>query len=79
MRGRVSHGHRHSPPEVYSTEQVLHSTAMCGSSRRKLRVLPELWLDYLGLSPPEEPKPPRAVHEVVRVPVDEEGRQMEAP
>jgi len=36
-------------------------------------------LDYLGLSPPEEPKPPPAVHEVVRVPVDEEGREMEAP
>lgn len=36
-------------------------------------------LDYLGLSPPEEPKPPPAVHEVVRVPVDEGGREMEAP
>ena len=36
-------------------------------------------LDYLGLNPPEEPKPPPAVHEVVRVPVDEEGREMEAP
>jgi len=36
-------------------------------------------LDHLGLSPPEEPKPPPAVHEVVRVPVDEEGREMEAP
>jgi hypothetical protein len=36
-------------------------------------------LDYLGLSPPEEPKPPPAVHEVVRVPVDEEGREMRAP
>jgi hypothetical protein len=34
---------------------------------------------HLGLSPPEEPKPPPAVHEVVRVPVDEEGREMEAP
>jgi len=27
----------------------------------------------------EEPKPPPAVHEVVRVPVDEEGREIEAP
>jgi len=35
--------------------------------------------NYLGLSPPEEPKPPPAVHEVVRVPVDEEGREMQAP
>jgi hypothetical protein len=36
-------------------------------------------LAHLGLSPPEEPKPPPAVHEVVRVPVDEEGREMEVP
>ena len=32
-------------------------------------------LDYLGLSPPEEPKPPP----VVRVSVDEEGWGFEAP
>lgn len=31
------------------------------------------------LSPPEEPKPPPAAHEIVRVPVDEEGREIEAP
>ena len=36
-------------------------------------------LAHLGLSPPEESKPPPSVHEVVRVPVDEEGREMEAP
>ena len=36
-------------------------------------------LAHLGLSPPEEPKPPPAVHDVVRVPVDEEGREIEAP
>jgi len=36
-------------------------------------------LAHLGLSPPEEPKPPPAVHEVVRVPVDPEGREMVAP
>ena len=36
-------------------------------------------LDYLGLSPPEDPKPPPAVHEILRVPVDEEGREIEAP
>jgi hypothetical protein len=36
-------------------------------------------LDHLGLSPPEEPKPPPAVHQVVRVPVDEEGRELVAP
>jgi hypothetical protein len=35
-------------------------------------------LAHLGLDPPEEPKPPPPVHEVVRVPVDEEGREMEA-
>lgn len=28
---------------------------------------------------PEVPKPPPAVHEVVCVPLDEEGREMEAP
>jgi hypothetical protein len=32
-------------------------------------------LDYLGLSPPEE-KPPPEVAEVVRVPVDDEGREI---
>jgi hypothetical protein len=36
-------------------------------------------LAHVGLSPPEEPKPPPAVHEVVHVPIDEEGREMEAP
>jgi hypothetical protein len=36
-------------------------------------------LTELGLSPPQEPKPPQAVQEVVRVPVDEEGRKIEAP
>ncbi len=36
-------------------------------------------LDHLGLSPPEQEKPPPAVHEVVRVPVDEEHREMEEP
>ena len=36
-------------------------------------------LDHLGLSPPEEPKPSPEVHDVVRVPVDEQGREMEAP
>jgi hypothetical protein len=35
-------------------------------------------LAHSGLSPPEEPKPPPTVHEVVRVPVDEEGREIEA-
>jgi len=36
-------------------------------------------LAHLGLSPPEQPKPPSAVRELVRVPVDEEGREMQAP
>ena len=36
-------------------------------------------LDHLGLSPAQESKPLPAMHEVVRVPVDEEGREMEAP
>jgi hypothetical protein len=33
-------------------------------------------LEHLGLSPPE--KPPREVREIVRVPVDDEGRQIGA-
>lgn len=32
-------------------------------------------LDHLGLSPPEE-KPPPQISELVRVPVDEEGREI---
>jgi hypothetical protein len=36
-------------------------------------------LDHLGLSPPEESKPPPAMHEVVREPVDKQGREIEAP
>jgi hypothetical protein len=34
-------------------------------------------LDHLGLSPPEEEKPP-PIREVVRVPVDDEGREIQA-
>ena len=33
-------------------------------------------LDHLGLSPPE--KPPPDVREIIRVPVDDEGRQIGA-
>ena len=36
-------------------------------------------LAQLGLTPPEEPKPPPAVHQVVRVPLDEEGRELVTP
>jgi hypothetical protein len=36
-------------------------------------------LDHLGLSPPETAQPPPAAHEVVRVPVDAEGREILAP
>jgi hypothetical protein len=32
-------------------------------------------LDHLGLSPPE--KPPPGTHDVVRAPVDDEGREIE--
>jgi hypothetical protein len=34
-------------------------------------------LDHLGLSPPEEEKPP-PIREVVRVLVDDEGREIQA-
>jgi hypothetical protein len=33
-------------------------------------------LDHLGLSPPEEPKPPPRTREVVPVPVDDEGYEI---
>ena len=36
-------------------------------------------LDHLGLSPPEDPKPQPAVHQVIRVPLDEEAREIAAP
>ena len=42
-------------------------------AEKRLRVLA-----HLGLSPPEESKPAPSVHDIVRVPVDEEGREMEA-
>ena len=35
-------------------------------------------LDYLRLRPPEAPKPPPALREVVRGPLDDEGREIEA-
>jgi hypothetical protein len=34
-------------------------------------------LDHLGLSPPPQEKPP-PTREVIRVPVDEEGRELQA-
>ena len=34
-------------------------------------------LDHLGLSPPEREKPP-PTREVVRVPLDDEGREIQA-
>jgi hypothetical protein len=59
----------------------------CGKCGGKLRIVAYLHdtvaikqvLDHLGLSPPEESKPPPAMHEVVRMPVDEEGREIAAP
>ena len=55
--------------------KVFHADPLtCRKCGGKLKIVA-----YLGPSPPEEPKPPPAVHEVVRVPVDEEGREMEAP
>jgi len=36
-------------------------------------------LDHLGLAEPEDTKPPPALHQVVRVPLDEEGRELTAP
>jgi hypothetical protein len=46
-----------------------------GEARRQVAIR-EI-LDHLGLSPPEHPKPPPAVREVLSVPVDEEDREIE--
>lgn len=59
----------------------------CGKCRRKLKIVAYLHdhvaikqiLDYLGLSPQEATKSPPAVHEVRRVPVDEEGASSRRP
>ncbi len=68
--------------------KVFHADPLtCGKCGGKLKIVAYLHdqvaikqvLAHLGRGPPEEPKPPLAVHEVVRVPVDEEGREMEAP
>ena len=68
--------------------KVFHADPLtCRKCGRKLEIVAYLHdqvaikqiLEHLGLSPPEEPKPPPAVHELVRVPVDQEGREMEAP
>ena len=68
--------------------KVFHADPLtCRNCGAKLKIVAYLHdtvaikqiLDHLGLSSPEEPKPPPAVHEVVRVPVDQEGREMEAP
>jgi hypothetical protein len=56
--------------------------AKCGGKLKIIAYLHDLSiskiLDHLGLSPPETTKPPPADDEVVRVPVDEEGREIEA-
>jgi ribosomal protein S27AE len=68
--------------------KVFHADPLtCGKCGGKLKIVAYLHdqvaiqqvLAHLGLGPPEEPKPAPAVHEVVRVRVDEEGREMEAP
>jgi len=68
--------------------KVLHADPLtCRKCGGKLEIVAYLHgqvaikqvLAPLGLSPPEEPKPPPAAHEVVRVPVDQEGREMETP
>jgi hypothetical protein len=46
-------------------------------SSRHLRGPELVILDHLGLSPPEQEKPPPA-QEVVRMPVDDEGREIQA-
>ena len=68
--------------------KVYHADPLtCRKCGAKLKVIAYLHdqvsisriLDHLGLSPPERPKPPPPVREVVRVPVDEEGWEIAAP
>jgi hypothetical protein len=42
-------------------------------------IAPRVILDHLGLSPPEDPKPPPATPEGLRVPVDDEGYEIVIP
>ncbi len=44
-----------------------------------LATSPHAQLDHPRLSPPEESKPRPVAAEVMRVPPDEEGREIEAP
>jgi hypothetical protein len=77
-----------SGPSARLVAKVFHADPLtCRKCGGKLEIVAYLHdqvaikqiLDHLGLSPPEEPKPPPAEHEVVRVPVDQEGREMGAP
>ena len=51
------------------------ASSFSGSTRFVRGVRDKRILDELGLSPPEDERPP-PVREVVRVPVDEEGREI---
>jgi len=68
--------------------KVFHVNPLtCAKCRGKLEIIAYLHdqlsiskiLDHLGLSPSETAKPPPPVYEVLRVPVDEQGREIEAP
>ena len=73
---------RSSPSWARLIAKVFHADPLtCRKCGGKLEIVAYLHdqvaikqiLDHLGLSPPEEPKPPPAEQEVVRVPVDQEG------
>ena len=92
--GSVRRSEANSPYQAYAEfgirliAKVFHADPLtCRKCGGKLRIVAYLHdqvaireiLDHLDLSPPEDPKPPPAMHEVSRVPVDEEGREIGAP
>jgi hypothetical protein len=77
----------HGPGDALGVDRSLEGRPLLGKCGGKLEIIAYLHdqvsisriLDHLGLGPPETAKPPPALHEVVRVPLDEEGREIEAP
>ena len=62
-------GRRSPPPRLDLAAELL---VVAGDEISVKRILAEL-----GLSPPEEGKPP-PIRDVIRMPVDDEGRELEA-
>ena len=85
--GEPAKKRRCSPSWARLIAKVFHADPLtCKKCGGKLKIVAYLHdqssvkqiLDHPGLSPPDAPKPPPAVQQIVRVPVDEEGREIEA-